>query len=122
MYLLIEDKNERITAFRLDRIKRVIASRKDEEPDKFEIMLEADSGECIFLKKLYSDWAEAKEDMLMLILGVERLNAPRTDIKEEFQIPQFATPEEVIEYARTRLGKQRKTNEEKKNAEHRMRI
>lgn len=117
MYLLIEDKNERITAFRLDRIKRVIASKQDEneKTDKFEIMLEADSGECIFLKKLYSDWAEAKEDMLMLILGVEGLNAPRTDIKEAFQMPQFATPEKVIEYARTRLGKQRKTKEEKEN-------
>ena len=122
MYLLIEDKNELITAFRLDRIKRVIASRKDEEPDKFEIMLEADSGEYLFLKKLYSDLAEAKEDMLMLIMGVERLNAPRTDIKEEFQIPQFATPEMVIEYVRTWLGKQRTTKEEKENAEHRMRI
>lgn len=120
MYLLIEDKNERITAFRLDRIKRVIASRKDEEPDKFEIMLEADSGECIFLKKLYSDLADAKEDMLMLILGVDGLNAPRTDIEEALQIPQFATPEKVIEYTRTRLGKQRKTKEEKENAEHRM--
>lgn len=120
MYLLIEDKNKRITAFRLDRIKRVLAFKQDEKTDKFEIMLEADSGECIFLKKLYSEWAEAKEDMLMLILGVERLNAPRTDIKEELQIPQFATPEKVIEYARTRLGKQRKTKEEKENAEHRM--
>lgn len=120
MYLLIEDKNESATAFRLDRIKRVIASKQDEKTDKFEIMLEADSGECIFLKKLYSDLAEAKEDMLMLIMGVEGLNAPRTDIKEEFQIPQFATPEMVIEYVRTRLGKQRKTKEEKENAEHRM--
>ena len=97
-------------------------TQRHEEPDKFEIMLETDSGECIFLKKLYSDWAEAKEDMLMLILGVEGLNAPRTDIEEALQIPQFSTPEKVIEYARTRLGKQRKTKEEKENAEHRMRI
>lgn len=122
MYLLIEDKNKRITAFGLDRIKRVIAFKQDEKTDKFEIMLEADSGECIFLKKLYSDWAEAKEDMLMLILGVEGLNAPRTGTKDQeiLQMPQFATPEKVIEYARTRLGKQRKTKEEKENAEHRM--
>lgn len=61
MYLLIEDKNELITAFRLDRIKRVIASRKDEEPDKFEIMLEADSGEYLFLKNSIVIWQRRKK-------------------------------------------------------------
>lgn len=124
MYFLIEDENELITAFEVDRIKKVSAFKSSKETDKFRIMLETDFGGCLVLDKFYDDWAEAKEDMLMLILGIEEINAPRIGTKDQeiLQMQHFSTPERTIEYARTRLGKQRKTKEEKENAEHRMRI
>lgn len=96
MYLLAKDKDQKCKALRANKIAAITAFKTSEESDEFGIMIETDWGGYLFLDRIYDDWSEAKEDMLMFIFGIEEL-------QEQGQA--FTTAEGAIKYAREKLDR-----------------
>lgn len=100
MYLLVKGKHGEAMAFSTDKIVKIGVHNiaKSSEPDEFKIIGVTTEGYVFEAEHSYSDNAEAKEDMLMLIHGIKGL--------ELFKQP-CATIGEAIGYAREYLVREK---------------
>lgn len=98
MYLLVKGKHGEAMAFSTDKIVKIGVHNiaKSSEPDEFKIIGVTTEGYVFEAEHSYSDDAEAKEDMLMLIYGIEKL-------QEQGQA--FITIYDAIKYAREQLDR-----------------
>lgn len=100
MYLLVKGKHGEAMAFSTDKIVKIGVHNiaKSSEQDEFKIIGVTTEGYVFEAEHSYSDDAEAKEDMLMLIHGIKGL--------ELFKQP-CATIGEAIGYAREYLVREK---------------
>lgn len=101
MYLLAKGEHGEAMAFNTDKIAKILVynvKEGEQEPDEFRIMGVTTEGYGFEAEHSYSDDAEAKEDMLMLIHGIKGL--------ELFKQP-CATIGEAIGYAREYLVREK---------------
>lgn len=75
MYLLAKGEHGEAMAFSTDKIVKIGVHNiaKSSEPDEFKIIGVTTEGYVFEAEHSYSDDAEAKEDMLMLIHGIKGL-------------------------------------------------
>ena len=100
MYLLVKGKHGETMAFSTDKIVKIGVHNVAEpsEPDEFKIICITTEGYVFEAEHSYSDDAEATEDMLLLIHGIQGL--------ELFKQP-CATIGEAIGYAREFLVREK---------------
>ena len=99
MYLLAKGEHGEAMAFSTDKIAKILVynvKEEEQEPDEFRIMGVTTEGYGFEAEHSCSNSAEAAEDLLMLIYGIEKL-------QEQGQA--FITIYDAIKYAREQLDR-----------------